>query len=239
MRGCSDKRYLTVQFPRSNRRGINQMSAALGTASLKGKERRTEIQGGPPLLFSFILPRIGFTEHVCSLSATQCQISTGMLIYTTGLLSKITVLCCWQLSSTVGKAGGEGEGSQRLSAGNRNAQILMPVVSKRNSSSPLSTHVQIKYKILAFLKTFCILCLAWLQSFLDLSLSWLPSITTHRVFILFHFRCTDFNPNDRSAVSYNRIWWFEGWYRYLWTDNELKINGTSRSTKLKSVHFDA
>jgi len=42
-----------------------------------------------------------------------------MLIYTTGLLGKTTVLCVWQWSSTTGTAGGEGEGSQRLSARNR------------------------------------------------------------------------------------------------------------------------
>lgn len=175
-----------------------------------GKIRRTVVQRGPSLLFSFHPPRDGFAKRACSLSATQRQISTGMLVYTTELLGKTMVLCCWQLRSTTGKAGGEGEGSQRVSAGNRTWQTLLPGASQRNSGSLLSAHMQIKNKKLHFLKTSCPLCLAWLPSFLCF-VSPLAIINNHTLSLY----CTEFNPNDKSTVNY-RIWQFKGQHRYLW-----------------------
>lgn len=113
-------RHLNVQFPQSSHRAVNQMSAGLETVGLKGKGRRTEVHGGPLLFFSFHIHRERFTEHARSLSATRRQFSAGTLIYARGLLGKTMVLCSLQLSSTTGKAGSEGEGSQLLSAGYRN-----------------------------------------------------------------------------------------------------------------------
>lgn len=131
LRGCPDTRYLTVQSPQSNRSRVNQTSSGLGTVGLWDKIKESRGPGRPspvcPAVVHF--SREGFDEHDQSLSAHQCQISTGMLIYNRDLLCKTTVLCCWHLSSATGRADGEGEGSQRLSAGNRNGQTLVPGAS--------------------------------------------------------------------------------------------------------------